>query len=58
MTIKTKIVVTADDTDHPDSRGPVVWYSRVVETGDVTELARFGQELGEVLERYMAVVTT
>lgn len=52
--IRTKIVVTADDADAPDPRGPVVWFSRVIETADVTELGRFGQELGAFLEKYTA----
>ena len=52
--IRTKIVVTADDADAPDPRGPVVWYSRVIETADVTGLGRFGQELGAFLDKYTA----
>ncbi len=52
--IRTKIVVTADDADAPDPRGPVVWYNRVIETADVTGLGRFGQELGAFLDKYKA----
>ena len=54
MVIRTKIVVTADDADAPDPRGPVDWNSRVIETAEVTELGRFGQEHGAFLDKYTA----
>ena len=52
--IRTTIVVIADDADAPDPRGSVVWYRRVIETADVTELGRFGQELGAFVDKYTA----
>jgi len=52
MKIKVRIVVTAEPINEVIKTEPTLWYSRVIETSNVSELALLGEELGAVLGRY------